>query len=92
MANIRAQFLNSSVVKVRLFSFIHSVNWVNICRRSAIGKRTIFTPLLLCVSCLRLSPETYFVVLTSEGTSLVDQWLRLSAPNAGVWVRSLVRE
>ena len=40
----------------------------------------------VCVSFLRLSPETYFVVLTSEETSLVDQWLRLSAPNAGAWV------
>ena len=28
----------------------------------------------------------------SRGTSLVAQWLRLCAPNAGALVRSLVRE
>ena len=38
VANIRARFLNISVVKVKLFSFIHNINWVNICIRSAIGK------------------------------------------------------
>ena len=37
-------------------------------------------------------PELSFNKLGKGGTSLVAQWMRLCAPNAGGWVRSLVRE